>query len=122
MVREFHVTYEIPIAETLGHPPEDRIILRRKLIEEEYWEYDLEVENGDIVNLAKELADIVYVVYGAALEYGIPLDKVFTEVHRSNMTKLDSDGTVLRREDGKVLKGPNYKEPDIESILGLTTP
>ncbi len=91
--------------------------MRRSLISEEYWEYDRAVDKRDLVNLAQELADILYVVYGAALEYGIPLDEVFDEIHRANMSKLDADGSVLRREDGKVLKGPNYKAPDIEAIL-----
>lgn len=119
MVKQFHVTYGLPIVETPGHPTEDRIKLRRDLISEEYWEYDRAVEKGDLINLAQELADILYVVYGAALEYGIPLDEVVAEVHRANMSKLDSDGSVLRRSDGKVLKGPNYKAPDIEKVLGL---
>lgn len=119
MVREFHVTYGLPVVDSPGHPSEDRIKLRRDLISEEYWEYDRAVEKNDLVNLAQELADILYVVYGAALEYGIDLDAVVTEVHRANMSKLDKDGSVIRREDGKVLKGPNYKAPDIEAILNL---
>lgn len=117
MVRQFHETYDMPIAETPGHPSEDRIKLRRDLISEEYWEYDRAVDNGDLINIAQELADILYVVYGAALEYGIPLDEVLAEVHRANMSKLDADGSVLRREDGKILKGPKYKAPNFEGIL-----
>lgn len=119
MVREFHVTYDLPVVEAPGHPPEDRIRLRRELISEEYWEYDRGVEKGDLINIAQELADILYVVYGAALEYGIPLDDVVAEVHRANMSKLDADGSIIRRADGKVLKGPKYKAPDVEAILGL---
>lgn len=117
MVKQFHETYDLPIAETPGHPPEDRIRLRKELISEEYWEYDRAVEKNDLVNIAQELADLLYVVYGAALEYGFNLDEVVAEVHRANMSKLDSDGSVIRRNDGKVLKGPNYKAPDIEAIL-----
>jgi predicted HAD superfamily Cof-like phosphohydrolase len=117
MLREFHTTYGLPIAETPGHPPEDRIRLRKDLISEEYWEYDRAGEKNDLVNIAQELADLLYVVYGAALEFGIPLDEVLAEVHRANMSKLDVDCSVIRREDGKVLKGPNYKAPDIECIL-----
>jgi predicted HAD superfamily Cof-like phosphohydrolase len=119
MVREFHTAYGLPVVETPGHPLEDRIKLRRDLIAEEYWEYDRAVENNDLINLAQELADLFYVVVGAALEYGISLEDVIAEVHRANMSKLDSDGSVLRREDGKVLKGPKYKAPDIEAVLGL---
>lgn len=117
MVKQFHTTYNLPIAETPCHPSNDRIKLRRDLISEEYWEYDRSVDSGDLINLAQELADLLYVTYGAALEYGIDLDAVVTEVHRANMSKLDSDGSVLRREDGKVLKGPNYSPPSIEKIL-----
>lgn len=117
MVREFHQTYGLPIVDTPGHPSEDRIKLRRELISEEYWEYDRAVNRNDLVNIAQELADIIYVVYGCALEYGIPLDEVFAEIHRANMSKLDTDGSVIRREDGKVLKGPNYSPPDIGAIL-----
>ena len=119
MVGEFHATYGLPIKEEPGHPSPDRIKLRRELISEEYWEYDRAVEKNDLVNVAQELADLLYVVYGAALEYGIPLDEVVAEVHRANMSKLDADGSVLRREDGKVLKGPKYSPPDIEGILNL---
>jgi predicted HAD superfamily Cof-like phosphohydrolase len=119
MVREFHVTYDLPIVDTPGHPPDDRIKLRRDLISEEYWEYDRAVDKEDLVNIAQELADLFYVVVGAALEYGIPLEDVVAEVHRANMSKLDADGNVLLRSDGKILKGPNYLPPDIGSILNL---
>lgn len=119
MVKEFHEAFGLPIAETPGLPSDDRIRLRRDLISEEYWEYDRAVDKGDLVNLAQELADIIYVVVGAALEYGIDLEAVFAAVHKSNMSKLDSDGNVIRRDDGKVLKGPLYKAPDIEASLGL---
>ena len=117
MVREFHETYDLPVADVPNHPPADRIRLRKDLISEEYWEYDRAVEKNDLINIAQELADLLYVVYGAALEYGIPLDEVVAEVHRANMSKLDTDGSVIRRDDGKVLKGPNYKAPDLESLL-----
>lgn len=122
MVREFHVTYDLPVVDSPGHPPVDRINLRKELISEEYWEYTRAVDNDDLVNIAQELADIIYVVYGAALEYGIPLDEVFAEIHRANMSKLDSDGSVLRRADGKVLKGPKYSPPNLEKILGIEPP
>lgn len=117
MVKEFHETYGLPVANSPGHPSEDRVKLRRDLISEEYWEYDRAVDTGDLINLAQELADLLYVTYGAALEYGIDLDAVVAEVHRANMSKLDVDGSVIRREDGKILKGPAYKEPNIEAIL-----
>ena len=77
----------------------------------------LPLERGDLVGIADALADIVYVAYGTALTYGIDLDAVLHEVHRSNMSKLGSDGKPLIREDGKVLKSERYFPPDIESVL-----
>ncbi|MFJ4713667.1 MazG nucleotide pyrophosphohydrolase domain-containing protein [Streptomyces sp. NPDC088785] len=67
--------------------------------------------------LAKELADVLYVTYGAADALGIDLPAVFAEVHRSNMSKRDADGRVLRRADGKVLKGPGYRPPDLDGVV-----
>jgi predicted HAD superfamily Cof-like phosphohydrolase len=72
-----------------------------------------------LIGIADALADIVYVVYGAALTYGIDLDAVLREVHRSNMSKLDSDGKPVLRADGKVLKSDRYVRPDIAAALGL---
>ena len=67
--------------------------------------------------VAKELADVLYVAYGAADALGIDLPAVFVEVHRSNMSKLDTDGRVLRRADGKVLKGPGYRPPVLDDLV-----
>jgi predicted HAD superfamily Cof-like phosphohydrolase len=67
--------------------------------------------------VAKELADVLYVTYGAADALGIDLPAVFVEVHRSNMSKVDADGRVLRREDGKVLKGPGYRPPVLDGLV-----
>lgn len=72
--------------------------------------------------LAKELADLLYVVYGTGAAVGIDMDKVYDEVHCSNMSKLGADGEVIRREDGKVLKGPNYAPPDLSWIPDLYHP
>ena len=90
--------------------------LRGRLLTEEFKEYiEAEVDN-DIVEIADALADIIYIVCGTALSYGIPLNKVFKEVHRSNMAKL-VDGKALYREDGKVKKPEGWTPPDITSIL-----
>lgn len=67
--------------------------------------------------VAKELADVLYVTYGAADALGIDLPAVFVEVHRSNMSKVDADGQVLRRADGKVLKGPGYRPPVLDDLV-----
>jgi predicted HAD superfamily Cof-like phosphohydrolase len=67
--------------------------------------------------VAKELADVLYVTYGAADALGIDLPAVFAAVHRSNMSKVDQDGGVLRRADGKVLKGPAYRPPLLDDLV-----
>jgi predicted HAD superfamily Cof-like phosphohydrolase len=119
-VREFHEKFEVENRETPGFPSEDIIELRDKLIDEEFYkEYRPAVENRDIVETADALTDILYVVYGAGLAYGIDLDKCFEEVHNSNMSKLGEDGKAIRREDGKVMKGPNYWKPDLKKVLGV---
>ena len=77
--------------------------------------YDVPVVNK--ADLTKELADLLYVTYGFAVTFGLPIDEVFERVHRSNMSKLGDDGTPLYREDGKVLKGPNYEPPKLDDLF-----
>jgi predicted HAD superfamily Cof-like phosphohydrolase len=91
--------------------------LRLDLITEEVQELQDALANKSMVDIADALTDILYVVYGAGHAFGIDLDDCFDEVHRSNMTKLGEDGRPLYREDGKVLKGPNYREPDLEQFI-----
>lgn len=94
--------------------------LRSNLIYEESDEIDAELYFTKKINkaaVAKELADLLYVTYGAAAAFGIDIDKVFAEVHKSNMSKLDSEGKPVYRKDGKVTKGPNYKPPDLTNIV-----
>jgi predicted HAD superfamily Cof-like phosphohydrolase len=98
-------------------PSEEVQRLRYELINEELTELHCGMMNDDIVEIADALADLLYVVYGAGHAYGIDLDKCFNEVHRSNMSKLGADGKPIYREDGKVMKGPAYFAPDLESII-----
>lgn len=91
--------------------------LRCALIEEEAAEFRAAVEADDIVEVADAIADLLYVVYGAGLTFGIPVREVFTEVHRSNMTKLDDEGRPSYRADGKIMKGPNFSPPNLRPIL-----
>ena len=65
----------------------------------------------------KELADLVYVCYQYAVNMGWDLDRALKLVHKSNLSKLDEDGNPIRREDGKILKGPNYKKPNLHSLI-----
>ena len=91
--------------------------LRVDLIQEEVDELVEAIGNKDMVEIADALADILYVVYGAGHSFGIDLDECFTEVHASNMSKLGDDGTPVKAENGKVMKGPGFFPPDLESIL-----
>jgi predicted HAD superfamily Cof-like phosphohydrolase len=91
--------------------------LRLELIREEVEELNVGIEGMDIVEIADALTDILYVVYGAGHAFGIDLDECYREVHRSNMSKLGEDGKPIYREDGKVLKGPNYFHPNLKDIL-----
>ena len=92
--------------------------LRLALIQEELEELSDAVADRDMIQIADALTDLLYVVYGAGHSFGIDLDECFEEVHRSNMSKLGENGRPIHREDGKVLKGPGYFEPDLEGILG----
>ena len=99
-----------------GWPDEKTLDLRVKLIEEEVDELFDGVDRRDLTNVAKELVDILYVVYGMGAAMGIDLDNCFDEVHASNMSKLQN-GKVLYSETGKVLKGKDYFEPELDRLL-----
>ena len=92
--------------------------LRLELIQEELEELSDAVADRDMIQIADALTDLLYVVYGAGHAFGLDLDECFEEVHRSNMSKLGENGRPIHREDGKVMKGPGYFEPDLEGILG----
>ena len=115
---EFHEAYgavveRAPVAE---HPQTVRD-LREKLIEEEFIELKDALDDKDVLQICKEGADLLYVVLGTMVSYGIPITEVFREVHASNMSKLGDNGKPIYRKDGKVLKGPNYREADIQKVL-----
>jgi predicted HAD superfamily Cof-like phosphohydrolase len=93
--------------------------LRYDLIDEELKELRQALIERDIVEVADALTDLLYVVYGAGHSFGLDLDKCFEEVHNSNMTKLGPEGKPIYREDGKVMKGPGYRAPDLKTLLGL---
>ena len=91
--------------------------LRMALIDEEVGELRDSLKNRDMIGVADALTDILYVVYGAGQAFGIDLDECYNEVHRSNLTKLGEDGRPIKDENGKVMKGPNYEEPNLEQYL-----
>ena len=91
--------------------------LRYELIREELEELREGLDKNDTIEVADALTDLLYVVYGAGHAFGIDLDKCFEEVHNSNMSKLGEDGKPIYREDGKILKGPNYWKPNLKEVL-----
>jgi len=101
-------------------PDAETMELRIDLIEEELRELKEAIYYGEgtIIDVADALTDLLYVIYGAGHSFGIDLDYTFSEVHKSNMSKLGEDGKPIYREDGKVMKGPNYVPPKLEFILG----
>ena len=118
-VKEFMDSFGQEVKSKPEWPNDETMELRIDLIEEELGELKDAIIDGDgtLVDVADALSDLLYVVYGAGHSFGIDLDKCFAEVHRSNMSKLDDDGLPFYREDGKVLKGPNFSEPDLTSVL-----
>ncbi len=117
LVKQFHEKFGLTINDKPTIPDQKTIALRISLILEEMAEFVEAAQEGDIVGVADGLADLLYVTYGAGVTFGIDLEKVLAEVHRSNMTKLWEDGTVHRREDGKILKPPTYSPADIKKAL-----
>ncbi len=108
LVKEFHKAFDLNKSGSVS--------LWTKLIDEEHEELIGALEDG-FEHTAKELADLLYVTYGLAVYLQLDIDNVFAEVHRSNMSKLGEDGKPIYREDGKVLKGPNYKAPDLKDFI-----
>ena len=98
--------------------PDDKTMqLRFDLIKEELNELEQAMKSKDLKEIADALTDILYVTYGAGFAYGIDLDKCFKEVQRANMSKLGKDGKPIFNEKGKVMKGPNYSEPNLKQFV-----
>ena len=122
-VRAFHDAFGIANATAPAGAIGDReALLRYKLIREENEEYQDAAMRGDLVEVADALGDILYILCGTLLKHGLEhkIDDVFREIQRSNMSKLGADGRPIYREDGKVLKGPDYFKPDIARMLGTS--
>lgn len=117
-VRVWHEHFRAPV---LNEPalPEGRRELRLSLLEEEIKELREAVEAGDMVEVLDALCDIQYVLDGAFLEFGLhPVkDAAFAEVQASNMSKLGEDGLPILRDDGKILKGPNFRPPNLAQFI-----
>ncbi len=119
-VKEFHSAFGLGINE---HPVANlgvqKNLLRYNLMKEENEEYLEAANNNDLTEVADALGDMLYILCGTIIEHGMQhkIEEVFDEIQSSNMSKLDINGKPIYREDGKVLKGPNYFKPNISEIL-----
>lgn len=113
MVTEFHAAFEILINSTPTPLDAETIQLRKNLIDEELGELKDAMDAGDILGVADGLADLLYVVVGTAVSYGIDMAPIFTEVHRSNMSKVGGE----KRLDGKWLKPDSYSPANLWPLL-----
>lgn len=119
-VKLFHTTYGLGVSENMkADLGTQKNNLRFELMKEENEEYLEAVQNNDLVEIADALGDMLYILCGTILEHGLQhkIEAVFDEIQRSNMSKLGEDGKPIYREDGKVMKGPNYFKPNFEAIL-----
>ncbi len=119
-VELFHNSFGLGVSKTMrADLGKEKNLLRFNLMDEENKEYYEAANNKDLVEVADALGDMLYILCGTILEHGMQhkIEEVFEEIQRSNMSKLGADGKPIYRDDGKVLKGPNYFKPNIESIL-----
>lgn len=119
-VQEFHQAFGLGIQQQpTANLDENKLQLRFNLMAEENEEYLEAAKNNDIVEVADALGDMLYILCGTILEHGMQhkIEEVFNEIQRSNMSKLGADGKPIYREDGKVMKGPNYFRPNISEVL-----
>ncbi|MDL5511614.1 nucleoside triphosphate pyrophosphohydrolase family protein [Arenibacter sp. M-2] len=119
-VELFHNSFGLGVSkEVRADLGEAKNLLRYNLMDEENKEYLEAANNNDLVEVADALGDMLYILCGTILEHGMQykIEEVFEEIQRSNMSKLGEDGKPIYREDGKVLKGPNYFKPNIVDIL-----
>ncbi len=116
-VKKFMKTFGQEVKEKAEFPSDKVASLRYDLIKEELGEFKEAIDKKDIKEIADALTDILYVTYGAGHAFGIDLDKCFEEVQNSNMSKLGEDGKPIYNEKGKVMKGPNYFEPDLKKFV-----
>ncbi|MDD3721201.1 MAG: nucleoside triphosphate pyrophosphohydrolase family protein [Lutibacter sp.] len=119
-VQEFHKSFGLEIQhKPIAKLEENKLKLRFDLMAEENNEYFEAAKNNDLIEVADALGDMLYILCGTILEHGMQykIEEIFNEIQRSNMSKLGENGKPIYREDGKVLKGPNYFKPNILEIL-----
>lgn len=123
-VKEFHEAFGLPVENKPCIPDQKTCALRFGLMEEENQEYIEACAANNLVEVADALGDQLYILAGTMLVHGMQykIVEVFEEIQRSNMSKLGEDGKPIYREDGKVLKGPNFTPPNLKPILDESNP
>ena len=119
-VTEFHHAFGLGVESVPNAKLSEAIAqLRYNLMKEENEEYLEAAQSNDLVEIGDALGDMLYILCGTIIAHGFQgkMEAIFDEIQRSNMSKLGGDGKPIYREDGKVLKGPNYFKPNIEKIL-----
>lgn len=116
---EFHKKFNIPTGKFIGDTTPDKQALHYKLMLEELNEFKDGCDNKDIVEIADGLGDVLFVLISSVVAHGLTgcMEEIFDEICNSNMSKLDKDGNVLYREDGKIMRGENYFKPRIADII-----
>lgn len=118
MLWDFQTAFESNRSTVPGLPNETERKLRRRILREEYKEYLDAEDDNDIVGIADGMCDMIYILYGTGVSYGLPMDELFAEVHRSNMSKLNPEtGRPDFNEYGKVKKPTTYSKPDLKGII-----
>ena len=119
-VTKFHEAYGLGIENKPQANLSEKIVeLRYNLMKEENEEYLQAAQDNDLIEIGDALGDMLYILCGTIIAHGFQdkIEAIFEEIQRSNMSKLDTDGKPIYREDGKVMKGPNYFKPDLEKII-----
>ena len=116
-VKKFMEVFGQEVKTKAEFPSEKIMKLRYNLIKEELDEFEQAIKDQDLKEVADALTDILYVTYGAGHAFGIDLNKCFVEVQRSNMSKLGDDGKPIYNDQGKVMKGPKYFQPDLSKFI-----
>ena len=120
-VREFQEAFKRPVDMNFSDwetnvDVADMLQLRETLIEEEFIELCMALRSGKEQQAKKEAADLLYVVVGLFVEFGLNMEVIFNRVHKSNMSKLGEDGKPVYREDGKIMKSDQYQEPNLSGV------
>ena len=116
-VEKFMKTFGQEVKDRPGFPSDKIVKLRYELIKEELDELQSAIKEKNLEEIADALTDILYVTYGAGHAFGIDLDKCFSEVQKSNMSKLDKNGKPIYNDQGKVMKGPDFFEPNLKQFV-----